>query len=226
MIVPMRCATERLEDRERPVSGCHDTSRRLRRCHRMGPSERDAVNRYYDPVTGQFMSVDPLVAQTQQAYVYTSDNPMSLQDPTGLNDRWRILDYATSSDLPKIPIRTGTATWGWTKIGDKHKLYRLDVVQACIRVAKLVGSGPTTRTYGCQDALEEESIVGEYPLSVVTFYAHVVLSDHVGSLKTPDGEMAGVLTFYPNPGEGPNKEITPPWVNIYPISSQSFKPSP
>jgi RHS repeat-associated protein len=41
------------------------------------------VNRYYDPATGQFMSVDPDLAQTQQPYQYTGDNPVNETDPTG-----------------------------------------------------------------------------------------------------------------------------------------------
>jgi RHS repeat-associated protein len=31
--------------------------------------------RYYDPITSQFLSVDPLLAQTQQPYQYTAGNP-------------------------------------------------------------------------------------------------------------------------------------------------------
>ena len=42
------------------------------------------IGRYYDPATGQFLSVDPLVAQTQQAYVYVEDDPVNAIDPTGL----------------------------------------------------------------------------------------------------------------------------------------------
>jgi RHS repeat-associated protein len=42
------------------------------------------INRYYDPVTGQFISVDPAVAQTLQPYVYAGDNPVSDTDPSGL----------------------------------------------------------------------------------------------------------------------------------------------
>ena len=41
------------------------------------------VNRYYDPATGQFMSVDPDLAQTQQPYQYADGNPVSETDPTG-----------------------------------------------------------------------------------------------------------------------------------------------
>lgn len=42
------------------------------------------VDRYYDPTTDQFLSVDPLVAQTGQPYVFTNDNPLNGTDPLGL----------------------------------------------------------------------------------------------------------------------------------------------
>jgi RHS repeat-associated protein len=42
------------------------------------------IDRYYDPATGQFLSVDPKVAQTQQAYLYAGDDPVDASDPTGL----------------------------------------------------------------------------------------------------------------------------------------------
>ena len=40
--------------------------------------------RYQDPVLGMFVSVDPLVAMTRQAYVYGSMNPVVFIDPSGL----------------------------------------------------------------------------------------------------------------------------------------------
>ena len=40
--------------------------------------------RYYDPTTGQFLSVDPLNALTQQPYSYANDNPINETDPLGL----------------------------------------------------------------------------------------------------------------------------------------------
>jgi RHS repeat-associated protein len=42
------------------------------------------VNRYYDPATGQFTSIDPDVSQTLQPYAYAAGNPVSNTDPTGL----------------------------------------------------------------------------------------------------------------------------------------------
>jgi hypothetical protein len=40
--------------------------------------------RYLDPTLGRFISVDPLVAKTGQAYAYGNNNPTSYSDPTGL----------------------------------------------------------------------------------------------------------------------------------------------
>ena len=42
------------------------------------------THRYYDPTTGQFLTVDPLVAQTGEPYGYTNDNPVNKSDPAGL----------------------------------------------------------------------------------------------------------------------------------------------
>lgn len=43
------------------------------------------VHRYLDNETGQFISVDPLIDQTREAYVYAGDGPTELQDPFGLS---------------------------------------------------------------------------------------------------------------------------------------------
>jgi len=46
---------------------------------------RDVVGRYYDPKTGQFLSVDPEVRETQQPYGYAGDDPTNVIDPSGLS---------------------------------------------------------------------------------------------------------------------------------------------
>jgi RHS repeat-associated protein len=43
------------------------------------------VNRYYSPTTGQFISVDPEIAQTLAPYGYADGNPITNTDPTGLS---------------------------------------------------------------------------------------------------------------------------------------------
>ena len=41
------------------------------------------INRYYDPATGQFLSVDPDVSQTLATYAYAAGDPVNLSDPLG-----------------------------------------------------------------------------------------------------------------------------------------------
>jgi RHS repeat-associated protein len=42
-------------------------------------------NRYYDPVTAQFLTVDPLLPATGEAYGFAGGNPLNATDPTGLS---------------------------------------------------------------------------------------------------------------------------------------------
>ncbi|NTW40894.1 MAG: hypothetical protein HGA44_13610, partial [Cellulomonadaceae bacterium] len=41
--------------------------------------------RYYDPQSAQFLSIDPLVQATADAYGYTAGNPLQFTDPLGLS---------------------------------------------------------------------------------------------------------------------------------------------
>jgi RHS repeat-associated protein len=59
-------------------------------------------NRYYDPVTAQFLTIDPAVSQTQTPYIYINDNPVNGKDPDGLA---RICTVGSDSACPvKIPV--------------------------------------------------------------------------------------------------------------------------
>jgi RHS repeat-associated protein len=42
------------------------------------------IGRYYDPATGQFLSVDPMVQSTQEPFEYAADDPGNDIDPTGM----------------------------------------------------------------------------------------------------------------------------------------------
>jgi hypothetical protein len=85
----------------------------------------DVVGRYYDPATGQFLSVDPIVQQTQQAYEYAGDDAVNQLDPNG--------DGSVSSKW--------TRAWNrWMKL-----LCR-------IGLAALLGCGPLSNTYNKANA--------------------------------------------------------------------------
>jgi RHS repeat-associated protein len=59
-------------------SGISDHSRRTTPVHPC------SINRYYDPTTDSFTSVDPDLQSTGQSYVFTNDNPLNGSDPLGL----------------------------------------------------------------------------------------------------------------------------------------------
>src|SRR5207247_1653652 len=58
-----------------------------------------SVRRYYDPYAGQFMTVDPLVDETGQPYVYVNGDPVDSIDPLGLGG------------------------WSWNPISDADTIY-------------------------------------------------------------------------------------------------------
>ncbi len=45
------------------------------------------MSRYYDPATQQFLTVDPLVANTEQAYAYAGDDPLNATGSSGNSGR-------------------------------------------------------------------------------------------------------------------------------------------
>ena len=64
------------------------------------------VDRYYDPSTGQFLSVDPLVDLTGQPYGFVGGEPASGQDPLGL---WGW------NPIASLPNNTGGKAVHWVK---------------------------------------------------------------------------------------------------------------
>ena len=68
------------------------------------------VNRYYDSVTDEFMSIDPEIAITNQPYVFTNDNPLNLEDPVGLGNKCQGPNNPTEAQLVKYHCENWTAT--------------------------------------------------------------------------------------------------------------------
>jgi len=55
----------------------------MRQRHTTTKHRDAAVQRYYDPGTGQFMSLDPLNKMTNAGYTFVRDNPFGGTDPSG-----------------------------------------------------------------------------------------------------------------------------------------------
>ena len=115
----MPCETMRHQELETPVLRHHVRSCRIRRCPRRwhgAPSGPVAVDSYYDPQTGRFLSVDPKVAQTQQAYMYTSDDPVNEIDRAGMAARGStpsfVASRATTAVIKAETFSPGSATTG------------------------------------------------------------------------------------------------------------------
>lgn len=72
--------------------------------------------RYYDPVTTQFLTIDPLVAQTLSPYTYTNGDPVDNADPTG---QWQFsaTAYAAWKDVAFIPLTSMWLTMQWNTNG-------------------------------------------------------------------------------------------------------------
>jgi RHS repeat-associated protein len=64
--------------------------------------------RYYDPVAGRFLSVDPLADQGQHPYTYAGADPVNGHDPTGTQD---FIEYsmATAVVVPSAAVMAGMA---------------------------------------------------------------------------------------------------------------------
>jgi uncharacterized protein RhaS with RHS repeats len=78
---------QRCDIREKACgSQCLPTERTSRACTERSEHEQLLVGRYYDPGTGQFLTVDPMVQETGQPYAYTEDDPVNGVDPLGLED--------------------------------------------------------------------------------------------------------------------------------------------
>jgi hypothetical protein len=53
--------------------------------------------RYYDPVTGEFISTDPLVSQTLAATRYAANDPLNVLDLLGLDDWYNPFTWGSKS---------------------------------------------------------------------------------------------------------------------------------
>jgi len=132
-----------------------------------------SINRYYDPTTGQFLSVDPLVGITVQAYAYSGDDPVNMTDPLGLWGWNPISDVVQAATDVGHDVAAG-ANW---------------VAHHPLQIAAIVGGavvivGATVLTGGLVDVLvatasglvEEESTIGGLEAVELAIHAPFILA--------------------------------------------------
>jgi RHS repeat-associated protein len=69
--------------------------------------------RYYDPTTQQFLTVDPALAWTEQAYAYVVGSPTNLVDPWGLGYQWDLSESMRYSIMDGVAMDLGFAPRGY-----------------------------------------------------------------------------------------------------------------
>ncbi len=137
-----------------------------------------AINCYYDPTTNQFLSVDPAVAQTNQPYVFTNDNPLNATDPLGLMkcQWWNMACHAASTYHAVV---TDLSQYGtgliWSGIGSMSLGLSLNVaiVLAC-------ASGPAA----CEAVGPLDNLATSATIAGVTLIVKGV-DDNLSKPKTP-----------------------------------------
>ena len=101
-------------------------------------------HRYFDPVSDEFLSVDPLVSQTGLPYQYADDNPLNSSDPNGMcqvTNRGSACDDALFAiwviGTDKVQLANGTPLsfgqrWGYVGAGDYLAYNPVDLSQGNI----------------------------------------------------------------------------------------------
>ncbi len=74
--------------------------------------------RWYDPVTGQFLSVDPDVSQTLSSFAYGTDDPVNESDPSGLSSSGPSICMTSTCLAGRRQALTAACSEGSTNWGD------------------------------------------------------------------------------------------------------------
>ena len=95
--------------------------------------------RYFDPVAGRFLSVDPMAYKGQHPYTYAGADPVDGHDPTGMQD---IIEYTLLLDLldPQGAVHLGSCLDLLKQPGNQGKTpaEKMQLVKEC-----LAGGGPS-----------------------------------------------------------------------------------
>jgi RHS repeat-associated protein len=104
------------------------------------------IHRYYGPATGQFLTVDPELQQTQDPYGYAGDDPVDVDDPMGLS-WWNPCDWGhVCHHLHNVVDGI------WTSIKNGYLwLNEQTAAVICHRGVAPAPGSPASDYLGCQD---------------------------------------------------------------------------
>ena len=128
------------------------------------------INRYYDPATEQFISVDPLVSVTGQPFSYANGNPVNGSDPSGL-DFWS--DVSSVATVVAVVAVVATVTVTTAGVGDVVIAGAGGAIAGGISGSGLATAGLVTAggaasvALGSDLAQEFQSSAGSFPSSVL-----------------------------------------------------------
>ena len=209
-MVTMACETKHRRCGMPCFSGCHIVGRSPRRCHCRpagGPARQDVVGRYYDPQTGQFLSVDPMVAKTQQAHLYAGDDPVVLTDSTGqsVSDELYWSEEASAfRDGFYYEIRHGDETIGLTKMRKSHNLSDTILIADVVDIGEELHGQKENRKAWKEPV---QRCTYPHPTVWVTVVADTGKTTSRG--HTPDNQMVGIINGFCNT----KSQRCPDWVN-------------
>ena len=133
--------------------------------------------RYYDPVTGQFVSRDPAVAWTRSAYAYVAGNPTNATDPTGLCGWWNPFCY---DSLAQHIVAGGGGSVAGSLIQGVQTIYAYDPNLRTLLIKRVVraGAGASFITGGVLQAFEDS----QQDLSAFQRVARIAISATVSAV--------------------------------------------
>jgi len=112
--------------------------------------------RYYDPGTGQFLSVDPLVAETGQPYSYATDDPVNSVDPTG--DAWNgVCDASGCRFTSETPDTAAPAISPSGSSGSNWSYYLSEIAQQINHTGAVCSKWVQAHAAGIEQSLLEDA---------------------------------------------------------------------
>jgi RHS repeat-associated protein len=108
------------------------------------------IDRYYDPGTDQFLTLDPLVDLTDEPYGYANDNPANGTDPTGLCD---VNPLASSNCYDDAANAVSSGVNDAVNAGETAGSAVVDTAEAAAPYAEAVGAD-----IGCAATAEDPGV--------------------------------------------------------------------